>query len=215
MRWLRKNFWGIAVLTAITVVTVLVVRHYRKPGAMTIIEAQAMDMSQMRPPVGVAPVAVETVECRDFTASVVYTGTVSPYTDQDIFPRAEGVLRGLTVYTGDRVRAGQLLASVYAPELGAQADAARYGGKSAEAEIAVAGAEVAKARASVSVAKASRSRAENEAAAAQSESEAARESVASAEQDLAAARADAEYWRTEILRMANLLAKVGFCVVYL
>ena len=206
MRWLRKNFWGMAILAAVTIATVLVVRHYRQSGRMTILEAQAMDMSRMKPPVGVAPVAVETVEPQDFTASVTYTGTISPYSDQDIFPRVEGLLRGLTAYNGDRVRQGQLLATVYAPEVGAEAQAARYAGKAAQADVAMARAEIARSKAAVLAAVASRVRTESESASAEAEAEAAKEAIASAEQELVAARAESEYWRAEIRRMSSLLS---------
>jgi multidrug efflux pump subunit AcrA (membrane-fusion protein) len=58
------------------------------------------------------------------TESVVSApGILMPYLVQDVVTRVPGVLRDFSVYAGDHVRAGQVLARLDEPELGARAHA--------------------------------------------------------------------------------------------
>ena len=108
-----KSYWniflGIATLAIIYVITGQVVKHYRPSGAMTVIEAQAMDMNAMSAatPLGSIPVATEEVSLHSFAPSVTYTGSVVAFNDSEVYPRVTGTLTSLMVYPGDRVRVGR------------------------------------------------------------------------------------------------------------
>ena len=54
----RKNIWGWVTLIVVTVVCVVIVQVFKKPGQMSVIESQAMDMTAMVPPEGAVPVAL-------------------------------------------------------------------------------------------------------------------------------------------------------------
>lgn len=104
------------------------VRRFRPPGAMTVLESQAMDMKAMKPPPGAAPVATETVGHSEVAESVTYTGTVVAYGDQDVVARVTGRVEDIPVYPGERVIPGQLLVRLDSAELAsrvAEAEAAR------------------------------------------------------------------------------------------
>lgn len=107
--WLRHNFWGLVTLAGVTIICVVIVQMFKKPGQMSVIESQAMDMSTMVPPKGAVPVAIAKVERQIIDGSVTYTGTVQAFTDEDIYPRVTGRITAMPVYAGDRVRKGQLL----------------------------------------------------------------------------------------------------------
>jgi multidrug efflux pump subunit AcrA (membrane-fusion protein) len=95
---------------------------------MTPIEAQAMDMSSMPPPVGRVAVTLAPVERGAIAATIRYSGTVLGYAEQAITPRTPGWITWMPYYAGDRVRRGQLLARLDTRELDervAQQEAAR------------------------------------------------------------------------------------------
>ncbi|MGC8835001.1 MAG: hypothetical protein ACP5R4_13230, partial [Armatimonadota bacterium] len=84
LRLFRRHWSGLAVILAAALIANWAVNRYKRPGQMTVIEAQAMDMSALRPPVGSHPVATEIVRRAPFQSSVTYTGTVVPYLEQTI-----------------------------------------------------------------------------------------------------------------------------------
>jgi HlyD family secretion protein len=125
-RYLKPGYVsGVALLLVALLVTNMLVRVYKKPGQTTLLEAQAMDMSVMRPPVGTVPVATEVVKPTSFAPAVTYTGTVVAYNDEDVFPRVPGTIVAMPVYPGDQVRAGQLLVRL---------DDREYAGREREAQ---------------------------------------------------------------------------------
>ena len=63
------------------------------------------------------PVRVEAVNPRLLEARVQYTGSIHPYLAVTVYPRVAGQLRDYSVYPGDRVVAGQVLAQLSAAEL--------------------------------------------------------------------------------------------------
>ena len=63
------------------------------------------------------PVLVETVKPQVLEASVSYTGTIKPYEEIMVYPRVAGELTNYSVYPGDRVTAGQPIATLDASEL--------------------------------------------------------------------------------------------------
>ena len=63
------------------------------------------------------PVRVETIKPQVLEASVSYTGTIKPYEEIMVYPRVAGQLTNYTVYPGDRISAGQPIATLEASEL--------------------------------------------------------------------------------------------------
>jgi len=126
-KWLHPGvLTGVALLLCAYFVTSYVVARYKRPGQMSVIEAQAMDMTAMRAPKGTVPVATEVLKRADFAPSVTYTGTVVAYTDQDVYPRVAGTIVSMPVYPGDRVTAGQLLVRLDEAELSAREREAQW-----------------------------------------------------------------------------------------
>jgi len=200
-----KNAVSGAVVVAVAIGTGWAVHHYRRPGQLDVISAQAMDMTQMRPPTGAAPVALAPVQRGAVADAVTYTGTVAAFNEQDIAPRITGTLLAVPVYPGDRVRAGQLLARLDAAEVDAKAQQAAQ-----EAREARLGAQVAldthhlHHRAALDQASAQLSAAEQGVTDMRAEAGAAADAVPEAQAALQSAQASADYWRTEIAREKQL-----------
>jgi multidrug efflux pump subunit AcrA (membrane-fusion protein) len=104
-------------LAVLFLVARFVVTHYRRPGSMSVIEAQSMDMSVMKPPIGAVPVEVAMVSRGELSGGVSYTGSVLAFNDSVIAPRVTGRIIAMPVYPGDHVRRGQLLAKLDSDEL--------------------------------------------------------------------------------------------------
>ncbi|HLK54914.1 MAG TPA: efflux RND transporter periplasmic adaptor subunit [Chthonomonadaceae bacterium] len=207
------------------VVVFVVVRHmvvtYRRPGAMTVMEAQAMDMSQSGTPLGAAPVAAEPVKARRFAPTVTYTGSVVAFNDTEVYPRVTGVLTALYVYPGQKVRAGQLIAQLDSAELASRLNEAAAASQAAQHELNMSGEErrlaLAQERAAEAKAQGLRSAlrdAQSQVVSAQvmreeaqREQEAVEASLADAEANVTAMQADADYWRNEITREEKLLGQ--------
>ena len=88
----------------------------------------AMDMS-MRVTSGNTPfpVTLAPVERGAVTGSVVYTGSVAPFNEEDIYPRVTGRIVEMFVYPGDSVRPGQVLARLDSVELSSKVREAEAG----------------------------------------------------------------------------------------
>ncbi len=140
---------------------------------------------------GATPVSLVAIRNGQARRDVFAPGSVQPYLTQDIVTRAPGILQNFTFYAGDHVSAGQVLATLDAPELGSQAQAA-----------------YANAQAQAATARAAQIEANHHAPLALS---IARNDAASARTDLAAAIADQRaksqqlsYWNHEISREQSL-----------
>ena len=142
----RSNRITLVLSLLALVATFFAVRWYvvnnRHEGSMTPIEAQAMDMTSMKPPPGVFPVGVETVGQGTSATKIRVPGTVVALSDEDVVARVAGRVRKVLVYPGDRVKAGQLLAVLDADELALDAAAARLEGQAGSSRIRVAEREV-------------------------------------------------------------------------
>jgi multidrug efflux pump subunit AcrA (membrane-fusion protein) len=187
--WLRHNFWGIATIVVIAIACVIAVSVFKKPGQMTVIESQAMDMTSMVPPVGAVPVAIAKVERKEVAGSITYTGTVQAFEDEDVYPRVTGRIVNMPVYPGDRVSKGDLLVQLD------PTDISEYKAKLQEAK-ADADAELHNA----SIAKEEFRQKEYEFKAAQEEETAAQKAIAEAEASL-------DYWKPETERQRKLYEK--------
>ncbi|WP_346293202.1 efflux RND transporter periplasmic adaptor subunit [Sphaerothrix gracilis] len=74
------------------------------------------DMMQVDGAFNPVPVTVEVVQAGTFEAGVSYTGSIMPYQEAVVYPRVAGQLTNYSVYPGDRVEAGQVLADLIADE---------------------------------------------------------------------------------------------------
>jgi len=79
---------------------------------------QAMDMN-MRITSGNIPfpVTLATVERGSVTGAVTYTGSVTPFNEEDIYPRVTGRIVEMRVYPGDQIERGQVVARLDDVEL--------------------------------------------------------------------------------------------------
>lgn len=93
-----------------------VVNRYKNPNQMPLLESMAMDMT-VKTPEGAVPVELEIARQEAFQSNVTYTGSAVAYNDIPIFPRVEGWIQSMSVYPGDRVKKGQLLARLDTREL--------------------------------------------------------------------------------------------------
>ena len=200
-----KNLIALAAVILVLVGTNWAVRRFRRPGQLDVISAQAMDMSQMRPPTGAAPVALASVRRGSLADTVTYTGTVAAYNEQDISPRITGTLISLPVYPGDPVRAGQLVAHLDTSQVGPQAAQA-----AAQAREAWLGAQVAHLthylhhQAEFDQAMAQMQAAQQVVLDAQAEALADQDAITDARAGVQSAQANVDYWKAEIVREKQL-----------
>lgn len=180
----RQIVGGILVLLVAYFGVKYVVRKYKKPGQMTVIEAQAMDMTVMKAPAGSVPVATEIVENAPLEESVTYTGSVVAYNEVDVYPRVQGWLQTLSVYPGDQVSAGQVIAQLDTKELSSRLAEAQYMSEAAKLETHIVGFEK---------------------GAMSAKTDAAKSAVDEAKAGLAKSQADYDYWQKEIKRQEELL----------
>lgn len=218
---------GIALLVAVYFVSAWVVRRCTKPGHMSVIEAQAMDMTEMRPPVGAAPVAAMAAVLEPISSTVRYTGSAVGYQDVDVTARVAGELLWMPLYPGDRVRRGDLLARLDTSELGSRVREQAAGVTMAEHQVMIArqqyaqarstaaqvGAQVAESMAGVAGARDEAAASVQDVAAARAQRDTARADLQSAQtavQDagaqVSAATADVRYWAAELRRSEALAA---------
>lgn len=188
--WLnRQVLAGTGLMLVVYFATTWVVATQKKPGQMTVIEAQAMDMTVMKAPPGAAPVQTEIAQRGTFDAKVTYTGTVVAFTDEDVYPRVTGWIRAMPVYAGDRVQPGQLVARLDAAELGSKMNEAAFARLAAEQMRAQMAAEEAQARAMQAEAQAERTFARGGVDEAEKELAASRSMTTEAQRSLKAAKA--------------------------
>lgn len=216
----RSIVSALLVILGLYLITGWIVRTKRPVGAMSVIEAQAMDMSAMVTPLGSVPVATEKVARRPFVPTVTYTGSVVAYNDVEIYPRVTGWLLEVNVYPGDWVRKGQVIGRLDSAELSSRLKEAFFARQAAEREYhisreerrqAIAQKQAAEARvkglrgalrdaqAQLTAAEAMREQTEREV-------EAAQDGLANAEANVTAAEAEVDYWSREIERMEKLYA---------
>jgi RND family efflux transporter MFP subunit len=218
---------GVLLLVVVYGISVWAVQKYTRPGHMSVIEAQAMDMSVMKPPVGAVPVAAMAARRQPIGSTVSYTGSALPFIDQGIYPRVTGWITWMPFYPGNRVRKGQLVAKLDSDELSSKVNEQIAARAMAEHEHMIAGIQYqqalgakAQAQAQVTEARSDLAGARSELAGAQQELAGANEDQANAQADLdaaqaglpdtqaqlAAAQADQEYWAAQLQRSGKLLA---------
>jgi RND family efflux transporter MFP subunit len=107
-----------------------IVLKLKNPNQMDIVRSMTMDMT-VKMPAGSMPVETEKVLPIPFRSSVTYTGSADAYNEVPVFPRTEGWVQSLPVYSGDRVRKGQLLARLDSSELSSRVNEAAKGKEAA------------------------------------------------------------------------------------
>ncbi len=199
------NATTLLLIIAISGGTIWAVRRFHRAGQLDVVTAQAMDMSAMRPPIGAAPVALASVRRGSLNNIVTYTGSVLPFNEQAISPRVVGTVISLPVYPGDPVRAGQVVAQLDSAEVGAKTDQA-----AAQAHQAQLSARVAqlshrlRSTAALDQAEAQEGATGQAVVTARAEAQAAQDAVADAQAGVQSAQANADYWKTEIVREKQL-----------
>ncbi len=215
--FLRRHIIGILILVVVFIAVRLVVNHYRKPGSMTLIQAQAMNMN-MTAPVGSVPVSAITVNDTSTQPMVEYTGNVVPYNGIIVYPRVTGVLEAVYVYPGQRVHAGQVVAKLDSVEFNSRLKEAEYGSQAAKdaflslvnqrkqglAQEGSAAANVQAYKSDYQNGLAQVAASESALKAAQSEYQASQADLGVAESNLNSANANAQYWKSEIVRERKL-----------
>ena len=140
----------------------------------------AMDMSARVTGAGSAfPVTLATVEQGPVRGTVVYTGSVAAYNEEDVYARVTGRIVELSVYPGDAVKAGQVVARLDDLELSSRV---------VEAEAATASAHANRAQMDADLA-------------------ATRFGITQTEKELATAEAEAGYQQSVATRDERLLSK--------
>ncbi|MEO6913128.1 MAG: efflux RND transporter periplasmic adaptor subunit [Candidatus Baltobacteraceae bacterium] len=153
------NAWRTAafVLAGVFLIGVLVLRRDRRPATIGLVvvsaltalglavaqarySSSAMDMSSMQSVSGSAPIPVTlaTIGGNRGGASISAPANVEPYLTQNIVARAPGLLTDFSAYTGDRIRAGQVIAHLDEPELQMDAQAAAAQASAAQSDTAMA-----------------------------------------------------------------------------
>lgn len=209
--FLRGHWLTLVLLAGSVVLVVWIVQTQRPPGAMTLVEAQGMDMTAMKPPPGVFLVAAEEVLHRAVGQEATFPAEVLAYNDEDVVARVMGQVNRVLVYPGDRVKAGQLLATLDADEYVAMAGESRLMA-AAKANMALASQReieerrsmVAKAKADLASALASVARSEAEADAMSAEQRKALRERDMARADVEQMQADLSYAELEYARSQKL-----------
>lgn len=216
----RGAIGGTIMLILIFALSLYAISHWRRAGAMTPIEAQAMEMNTPAPP-GTAAVTLAEVTRGPIESSAGYTGQAVGFNEQDVIARVQGWLTWMPFYNGQKVTAGELVGrldtSQVQPQI-AQQEAnvamARQGVAVASkeymqslAEVRLAHGEQGMREAAVKEAQANADAAREERSAAQAMLSAAQSKVGDAQAQLQAMQADQEYWRQEIAREKALLSQ--------
>jgi membrane fusion protein, multidrug efflux system len=152
---------------------------------------QSSGTEAVRPPAASTVDVVRVVE-RPIDGTVSMPGELEAYETVAVFPRATGFIRSIAVDRGSRVRAGQVLATLDAPELIAQRAEAQSKLQGAVAQLAAVRAKADSAASTYEKLKAAAATpgvvAGNDVAIAQKAAEAERSEVAAAEQNAEGAR---------------------------
>jgi RND family efflux transporter MFP subunit len=213
----RATITGVLLLAVMLAISMYAVRNWRRPGSMTPIEAQVMEMNTPAPP-GLTAVELSEVKRGAIAETVRYTGQAVGFVEQDVNPRVTGVIISMPVYVGDRVKKGQVLARLDTSQLdpqlaerAAMSNMAAQGVGVASAEYQAALQEVAEARADISVmeggvaeAEAMLDAARQEKNAMEAEVAAMQSDIANAQAEVSAAEEEAKFRNDELGRMKRL-----------
>lgn len=117
-----KTILGIGVFVLLTGGILTVTNQFKPASSMAGMEGHDMsnmshdEMMQVDGSFNPTPVTVMSVKPGLLAARVKYTGSVHPYQEITVYPRIAGQLTNYSVYPGDRVSTGQILAKLDAGE---------------------------------------------------------------------------------------------------
>jgi membrane fusion protein, multidrug efflux system len=109
-------------------------------GDSAVRQSQANEASNAGSP---QPVTVAQVESQKLDTTLTLPAQISPYETVDVYPKVTGFIATISVDRGSRVRAGELIIRLSAPELAAQRTQAEATLHSAQAQLAAAQAKLA------------------------------------------------------------------------
>ena len=216
----QSTIGGVLLLVVMLAIAIYAVNNFRRPGSMTPLEAQVMEMNTPAPP-GSTAVQLATVTRGPIAETVRYTGQAVGFVEQDVIPRGTGVIVWMPYYVGDKVKKGQILARLDTSQLDPQlAEKAAMSNMAAQGvgvaageyqtalqEIAEARAEVAAKQGMVEEAVAMLTAAQQEKEAMQSEVAVMQSDVANAQAEVTAAEENARFRTDELGRMRQLFAQ--------
>ena len=216
----RSTLTGLFLIALIFAVVLYAVNHWRRPGAMTPVEAQAMQMSTPAPP-GSLPITLAAVTRGLVASGIHYTGQAVSFQDVNITPRVQGWIQWMPYYVGNRVKAGQTLAKLDTSQQNPAIAVQQAGVNMAQQGVGVAQKEYQKAlaevhfahgeegmrRAAISEAQANVAAAKEERIGADAVLSSAQSKVTDTQAQVQAAQADQQYWQQEIMREKVLLSK--------
>ncbi len=216
---INRSVLGGALLVAVALIaSFAAVSKFRRPGSMTPLEAQGMQM-EIGTSADASPVELYRVTSSNRGAEITASGQILPGDEELISPRVTGTLTWMPLYVGDKVTAGQIVARLDTSQSGPLAAAQRAGVKTAEQAVNVSRKEYQQAIAAINEAHAEVGMKEGAFAGSAAGVKAAKEAVESARADLLAlqgdvadahaqqfaANADLTYWKAEIARESSLL----------
>ncbi len=194
----RARTWGLRMGALVAVGAAAGWAYY----ANVVAGRPTMDMTMRVSAGGAAfPVTLARVERRRMTGTVIYTGSVVPFAEEDIYPRVTGRIVEMPVYPGDAVRPGQVVARLDDAELSSRVREATAATTAAEANVAQMEADVVAASHGVT-------QMEREVAMTVADVAAAREGVVQMERELAMVEAEASY-QEPLLAREEQLFRVG------
>jgi RND family efflux transporter MFP subunit len=216
----RGVIGGVLLLVVMYAGSVYAVSHWRRQGAITPIEAQAMEMNTPAP-AGSAAVTLAEVKRAPIESTVRYSGQVVGFNEQDVIARTQGWLTWMPFYNGQKVKAGQVVGRLDTSQIQPQIAQQQAGVNMAEQGVAVARKEYEQARAEVHLAhgeqgmkdaaikeaRANLDAARQDRMAADAAVVAEQNKVDDARAQLQSAKADQQYWQQEIAREKALLGK--------
>ncbi|MFI5385060.1 MAG: efflux RND transporter periplasmic adaptor subunit [Fimbriimonadales bacterium] len=216
----RQVLTSLVLLGAALAVAVWAIHTFRRPGSMTPLEAQVMDMNAPAPE-GTLPVRLAKVETKPFSSTVTYTGQAIGFVEQDVVTRVTGAIVWMPFYVGNKISKGQVLARLdttqidpMVSEKAAQSAAASQGVDIAQSDYQRALADVSQAQAEQAIregaideAKAMVTAAEQERSSAEANLRMEQASVVDAQSQVTAAAADRDYWAQELARTNQLYDK--------
>ncbi len=176
---------------------------------MTVIEAQGMDMTEMKAPLGTQPVSVEAAALRSMSGGMSFPATVAEFAGEDVVARVPGRVARILVYPGDKVRAGQLVATLEAPEYEAAMRKAQAMSSAKSAEVVSAEREVEHHRNVLGKAHAVAKGTQVARARAQTDIESAKLELQKALDEVSAKKAETEERRVELRLASQELTREG------
>lgn len=216
----RGTVGGVILLIAIFGVSLYAISHWRRPGAMTPLEAQAMEMNTPAPP-GAAAVTLAEVTRGPIESTVRYTGQAVGFNEQDVIARTQGWLVWMPFYNGQKVKSGEVVARLDTSQIQPQIAQQEAGVNMSRQGVTVAQKEYRQTLAQINFAHSEEGMLQGSLDEAGSNVDAAREErsnadamvavaqgkITDAEAQLRAAKSDQTYWGQELSREKALLSK--------